>query len=263
MKLPIVSCVLAAGCVVQSPPPSYPGGAPPASSTPAAPTSSPATALPSPDLDVPIAPDQPMPAQSYSSTVTATLGAPVKALVDGRADIYSAAASQADPDRAGVLPTRIVLPQGTHLAVTFGRVTGKVGCGTGEAQSGPDGGSCAGGNTNIQPASGFSGIVDHEATQFLVGVFVGKTASAAAPAALDFSRGAQGTNFHALRPALGQVFFIGDGQADGAAQLFFVPDGASTLALGIADAYSFTGAPGYYGDNTGGFGVTATVDAAK
>ena len=204
-----------------------------------------------------------MPAQSYSSTVTATLGAPVKLLIDGRADIYSAASAAADPDRGGVLPARIVLPQGSKLAVTFAKVTGKVGCGAGQPEAGPDGGGCAGGNTNLEPAAGFSGIVDHDATQFLVGVFVGKTGSSRAPAALDFSHGAQGAGFHALRPALDQVFFIGDGQADGAPQLFFVPDGASTLALGIADGYNFTGAPSYYSDNTGGFGVTATVDVAK
>jgi hypothetical protein len=265
MKLVLASCVLAGGCLVQPPPPAYPTSptSPPAGGQTTATVQPPAGALPSADAAVPIPPEQSMPAWSYSTQTTAQLGVPVKVLVDGRSDIFSAELAVADEGRGGVLPARIALPPGSQLAVSFGKVNGTVGCGAG-ATAGPDGGGCAGGDTDIAPASGIAGIIDHKATQFLVGVFVGKTGRAGAPDRLDFTAGANGHDFHALRPAVGQPFFVGDGSAgDGGAQLFFVPPGATTLALGIADASSFQGDPGAYGDNTGGFGATLTIDVAK
>jgi len=79
------------------------------------------------------------------------------------------------------------------------------------------------------------------------------------PPALDFSPGGLGTDFTALAPALGQVFFIGDGLATGgAAQTITAPAGATRLFLGIADAFDFDGAPGAYDDNIGAFLVDVT-----
>jgi hypothetical protein len=66
------------------------------------------------------------------------------------------------------------------------------------------------------------------------------------------------TSFFSLSPALGQVFFIGDGltgTGTGVPQTFFAPAGATRLFLGIADAMSFGGEPGWYDDNYGSFWV--------
>jgi hypothetical protein len=66
------------------------------------------------------------------------------------------------------------------------------------------------------------------------------------------------TSFSTLSPALGQVFFIGDGltgTGTGVPQTFFAPAGATRLFLGIADAMSFGGEPGWYDDNYGSFWV--------
>ena len=69
------------------------------------------------------------------------------------------------------------------------------------------------------------------------------------PKGLDFD-GSYG--LAAFSPTLAQVFFIGNGRtAEGTLQRFIVPKGATRLFLGFADAYGFTGPPGYYGDNSG------------
>lgn len=210
------------------------------------------------DDDMPIPADRDMPASSYSSNVVAMLGTPVTAMVDARSDIYSSTRRQPDGSRGGVLPASVRLPAGAG-SISFGHVAGKVGCGTNDPMSGPDGGGCAGGQTRINSAGGFSGIVDQGSTQFLVGVFVADRAPRVAPRAINFGRGGVGHDFASLSPQLGQVFFIGDGHARGREQTFVVPPGATTLYLGIADAYAFQGDPGMYGDNKGGFRLSLTV----
>jgi hypothetical protein len=79
----------------------------------------------------------------------------------------------------------------------------------------------------------------------LVGVFLGDSEpSGTPPAGLRFyqTQNAQGvtrTDFTSLSPAIGQVFFIGDGltgTGTGAVQAFQVPPGATRLFLGQADA---------------------------
>ncbi len=94
----------------------------------------------------------------------------------------------------------------------------------------------------------------------LVGVFLGEANAQdqPAPAPLDFTAAGLGVAFERLTPAIGQVFFVGDGlsgEGTGAAQKFVVPDGATRLFLGIADAVMFAGLPGCYGDNVGTFEV--------
>src|SRR5262249_39942824 len=64
--------------------------------------------------------------------------------------------------------------------------------------------------------------------------------------------------------ALNQTFFIGDGltgTGSGSVQVFHVPDGATRLYLGFADAFFFQGDPGYYDDNTGSLTATFMVTA--
>ncbi|OPZ25589.1 MAG: hypothetical protein BWZ02_02394 [Lentisphaerae bacterium ADurb.BinA184] len=87
---------------------------------------------------------------------------------------------------------------------------------------------------------------------------------ASPPPTLDFTAGGSlGTNFDRLTPALGQVFFIGDGMAqtggrEAVVQEFVAPANATHLYIGIADAQGFSGAPGWYDDNLGDFYVTVS-----
>ena len=209
------------------------------------------------DPEVPIDPANEMPEASLSTTASLELGKPASVVVDGRADIFSSGLEQPDQGRGGRLPATLALAPGGGY-VTFGKVKGLVGCVAG-ATTPPDGGDCAGGNTDILPANGISGIKDHQHSQFLVGVFLGPTASTTAPATLDFSAEATGEAFPELAPAIGQQFFIGDGLApSGTSQRFVVPAGATRLFLAFSDAYSFQGEPGAYGDNTGGLHVALT-----
>ena len=227
--------------------------APPWTTTPTTPVTPQAT-----NPDLPIDPGKPMPKQSLSSDAKLDLGKPATVMVDARADIFSANLLAPDTGRGGRLPAKITLvPDGGY--VTFSAVKGKVGCAGAGILAGPDGGSCAGGNTDVLPANGISGIVDHGKTQFLVGVFLGDGNPARPPARLDFSDAAQGESFAELSPVLGQTFYVGDGSTrSGLQQRFVVPPGATRFYLGFADAFSFQGPPGAYADNTGGLSVTLT-----
>lgn len=93
----------------------------------------------------------------------------------------------------------------------------------------------------------------------LVGVFLDDAIPLAAPPpSLDFSAQGIGTDFAALSPAAGQVFFIGDGRRGdgaGARQPFAVPDGVTRLFLGTLDGAVPQYLPGYYVDNGGSFQV--------
>ena len=203
-----------------------------------------------------------MPEGSLSTNATLALDTPASVTVDGRADVYSSGLAEADPGRAGKLPAILTLvPRGGFL--TLRNVKGAVGC-MAEASAPADGGTCAGGDTNILTASGISGIANHQHTQFLAGVFLGPSASPQAPATLDFSVNAIGESFAELAPLIGQTFYIGDGlTAAGVEQRFVMPAGATRLFLGFADAYGFQGDPGAYGDNTGGLRITVVQQAAR
>ncbi len=126
------------------------------------------------------------------------------------------------------------------------------------AAVGPDGDS--GGTGSIDSLGGVSGYQGPNGA--LVGVFLddGNPASAAPPATLDFTPAGLGSGFTALAPALGQVFYIGDGTTTVAGDAvvfhqFTAPAGATRLFIGIADAFNFGGPPGAYDDNIGAFVV--------
>jgi hypothetical protein len=112
----------------------------------------------------------------------------------------------------------------------------------------PDGGS-------IDAAGVVSGITSLDRVGYLVAVFLPDPPSEdPVPGSLDFSGN---YDFGRLRPALAQLFFVGDGRAsDGSLQRFRVPERAARLYLGIADAFAFHGPPGFYDDNTGAFNLT-------
>lgn len=103
--------------------------------------------------------------------------------------------------------------------------------------SGPDGGNpCAQAATKSPAGIGLS-AVRTEGAFFLAGVFLLDSAPLEpAPATLDFANDGLGKSFDSLSPKLAQVFFIGDGRTEaGSVQNFFVPAGATRLALGTID----------------------------
>lgn len=176
--------------------------------------------------------------------------------VQGTASIYLSNGNTMSPYAGGgqgTSPNQISLNAGTGRTVTFG-ASGTWGCAGADGYS-VDGSNCAGSSTNLNSSGKISGIVMNGRTMPLVGLFTDGSLPASAPSSLTFGSGGidySSTSFGA--PALGQIFFIGDGltgTGSGASQLFSIPDNATTLFLGVADGYGFTGNPGYYDDNVG------------
>lgn len=177
--------------------------------------------------------------------------------VDAKSNIFGYGVSAPAPGGGGggvVAPT-IALTAGTGRTITF-QASGLAGW-NGALGNGPDGGTFSS-STNIGsfgPISGYSGPL----SGFLVGVFIesGDISAQPSPGSINYANvSAYGAASYA--PALRQVFFIGDGltgTGGGTAQVFHVPDGAGALVLGIADAFAFNAAPGYYDDNVGSFNV--------
>lgn len=93
----------------------------------------------------------------------------------------------------------------------------------------------------------------------LLGLFLGAASptGGASPLAIDFSGG---LGFASLAPAVGQMFFIGNGltgdtsrgDVGGAVQQFIVPTGATRLYLGTADGVGWA-------NNNGSFTVEVTA----
>ena len=89
-----------------------------------------------------------------------------------------------------------------------------------------------------------------------VGLFLGSSLPAGHPVGLNFHT--IGLNFAALAPALGQMFWIGDGltgTGSGASQAFTAPTGATRLFLGTVDGFQWS-------NNTGAYTVTITSSGA-
>ena len=123
---------------------------------------------------------------------------------------------------------------------------------------GPDGRPGVG---NIVYAyGGLSGFITDQVAP-LAGIFLTDAAPGGTPPpTLDFSSGGLGLDFTTLAPAIGQVFFIGDGQTSGGTiQTFYAPAGATRLFLGVPDSVNGESLPGGYDDNAGSFNVTVTT----
>ena len=119
--------------------------------------------------------------------------------------------------------------------------------------NGPEGAGY--GITDIESYGGISGILHRSNTMFLVGVFLtGEEPADPAPERLDFS---ESEEFETFEPDIAQTFLIGDGNG----RTFVVPEEASRLFLGFADAASFAGQPGYYGNNSGAVRIRVEVTA--
>lgn len=122
---------------------------------------------------------------------------------------------------------------------------------------GPDGDGLSG--SDLSSLGGISGYKGPQGA--LAGVFLDDSSPTVepAPAILDFTPAGLGTSFGSLSPALGQVFFIGDGFRNGQRHRFIAPSGATRLVLGIPDGGAFVGVPGFYEDNNGGYTVRIKV----
>jgi PEP-CTERM motif-containing protein len=206
-------------------------------------------------------------------TVLNLWSAPVVMTVPATSNIFRAGTSDTtaytSQSGQGTYPVQYpgALPSGPDpfLVLYFPNMTGTVSYNSAYASqysAGPDGLNTGPSGTNtlvgttINSANGIAGISKSNTIMFLVGVFLGAGApnNNTGPAANNYNDGNTRPEFH---PVIGQTFFIGDGRtAGGATQRFYVPNGASRLYLGFADGNTFSGAPGWYGDNGGSFSVT-------
>lgn len=164
----------------------------------------------------------------------------------------------------GTAPVSIGLNAGTGRVLSLtSAATGSWTCTFGGDLSGPDGGPCAGPNTNIDALNKISGYKATN-TMTLVGLFLGASLPGSAPATLDFT-GAGAESFCGMSGlSLGQVFFIGDGRGfANCTQQFFVPDAATQFYFGVADAFGFTGTPGFYDDNSGTVSASYSISSVS
>ena len=122
---------------------------------------------------------------------------------------------------------------------------------------GPNGNESAG--SNLTAFGGISGYVGPQGP--LTGVFLTDAIpSAGPPGTLDFSSAAS-REFTSLTPAIGQIFYIGDGKTSADVfQQFIAPAGATRLFLAIPDGFGFAGAPGAYDDNDGSYQIRIGVN---
>jgi len=159
------------------------------------------------------------------------------------------------PAGGGLPPALFSFQPGQIGSVAFTHVEGSVDFGNPTTPTGPDGGNFSYGTDSF---NGIAGITA-PSVGFLAGVFLdSKEPTNPPPAKLDFT--VIGTEFVALAPETGQVFFIGDGRtSSGATQTFLVPPTATRLYLGLADSQYPGGPPGYYHDNTGSFTANLEV----
>lgn len=191
--------------------------------------------------------------------------------VDAQANIYAAGLADTNAfSSGGVLPVAIPL-NANAASVRFlsvgpgpavpGSPTGGATCVYDGPASTGDGNTCVSSVTNLTAANGYSSFYLDGRTMPLVGLFVGASKSADAPAGQSMSFAFANAQ-PAYSPRLQQVFFIGDGHdLAGYLQTFLVPTGAATLYLGFADGYGFSGTPGAYGDNYGSLAVIPYVAA--
>lgn len=176
--------------------------------------------------------------------------------VNGQDDVYQANG----PDGSdGLAPQTINVSALT--SITFSVSAGRTVTVNGGTYNDADGVGSLSGEFNTG-ANSISGITTPTAGA-IIGVFEGATLTTT-PAALNFDTGVGNTpgttSFASLSPELQQAFFIGDGltgDGTGATQTFYIPTGATTLYLGLADACGYNGSPSCFFDNSGSFTVTA------
>ncbi|MBV8365123.1 MAG: hypothetical protein JO194_01345 [Candidatus Eremiobacteraeota bacterium] len=181
--------------------------------------------------------------------------------VNAAGNVFAAGVGGLSANGGGHKPTVLELPKMRNPFIMFTSVLGTVSCcGGGSTFNGPEGGANAGGSTDIASSGGISGIIDHNRTMFLIGVFVGSPSpKAPGPERLDVTYAAAKTDVY---PKLDQTFYIGNGKVlkgGKTYQRIHVPDGANHLVLGFADSGGFHGAPGAYDDDVGELHVKLTI----
>lgn len=194
---------------------------------------------------------QPAMAQTFSSQI-----------IDGKSVIYYPGDSATSSGLGGVAQPTFSLIAGTGRVLTFSSVTGQISFNGGGNLNDADGIGNTN-STNILSANSISGISFPNRAGYLVGVFLNGSPSGAAPASLAYD--AVTSSQTSYSPLIDQTFFIGDGLTGdgvGSLQQFLVPDDATTLVLGFADAPGYNGSPGSYGDNTGSFTASFAVSGA-
>lgn len=183
--------------------------------------------------------------------------------------IYQAGGNASGDD--GAPPVLINLNAGANRVLSFSSIIGSWSCNSGGGYSADgfaSGGNICVGAANVTAAGSISSLVTPGRSMTLVGVFLGAGLPGAAPAGIDYSGAGAYNQASYTGIQLGQVFFIGDGRTtdlldggvqSGAVQTFAVPNAATRLFLGVADACGFSGAPGCYGDNGGTMAVTYNI----
>lgn len=123
---------------------------------------------------------------------------------------------------------------------------------------GPGGNGLSG--SDLGSFGGISGYLGPQGP--LVGVFLDNLIPVAGPPPrLDFTPGGLGIDFLSLAPALGQIFYIGDGITSGGDfQSFTAPFGATRVFFGIPDGFGFVGVPGAYDDNDGRYVIGVGIN---
>ena len=179
--------------------------------------------------------------------------------INAKSNIFDAGLSS--PTQGGVLPPSINLAGLGGKVLRFPKIHGLFN--TAVDLSGPDGAHTPGRSCDLTAVGGISGYLNGNNTPALVGVFLGASQPSSPPARLDFSTSQIGENFATLAPALGQVFFIGDGMtAQGVTQQFTIPAGAEKLYFGFPDGHTgelYHGPPLGWGDNSGSIALRATI----
>jgi hypothetical protein len=183
--------------------------------------------------------------------------------ISGKANIFGAGHLELPTSVAGeggIAPAAYRFTAGAAKVLKFFKVEGGVslnGAG-GLPFYGPDGGPLPG-PTDITSVGGISGL-KHPNSTFLAGVFLTDSEPRdPAPSTIDFNHPSALT-FRTLKPAIGQVFYIGDGKTPGGIPLgFLAPANATRLFLGIVDGWNnscICGPAHAYHDNSGGFQAT-------
>jgi hypothetical protein len=206
---------------------------------------------------------------SLALVLAAPLLGQVTLMVDATMDIYRAGAYDDGSD--GVAPVVYTFSAQSFQTLTFSRVLGSwtaIAC---LPPYGPDGTTtgCPGipATQHINnPIGTFSGYGSTDFAGGMVGIFLENGLPTSSPPPLQFyvsnnSDGGIPTDFKALSPKIGQVFFIGDGLTGtdaGTAQVFAIPATATHLYLGYVDSCDNT-VPSCYSDNSGSMSATFQI----
>lgn len=197
-------------------------------------------------------------AASFSNVALAQVGA---TYIDAKSNIFGYGVGTPAPGGGGggLVALTIDLTPGVGRTLTL-TANGEATWGGG-TPTGPDGGFFAA-STNIAGVGPISGFAAPRSGH-LVALFLeaGDPDGLPAPDAISYPDDAS-LSALSYAPAIRQVFFVGDGEVDsgtGVIQTFFVPDNATRLVFGIADAFAFAGAAGWYDDNQGGFNVAYAI----